>query len=241
VTRTGSLSSPCELDRLIPPEIVGDEFHRTLERLAARPDVRTILDIGASSGEGSTAALVSGALRNPMRPAIHCIEVSVPRFRRLEERYRDLGFVHCHNVSSVPLDRFPTEAQVDAFRRRVWTRFRFIRRAEVMRWLREDIEYLRRHGLSSDGIRSILAEHAIGRFDLVVIDGSEYTGTAECEAVYGARFIALDDIRTFKNYDNRRRLDADTAYRQIAGSRWLRNGFAVYERVVDPAGREEPA
>lgn len=219
------------LDRLIPPEIIDDEFHRTLERIAARADVRTILDIGASSGEGSTAALVAGAMRNPVRPTIHCIEVSVPRFEALEARYRTLEFVYCHNVSSVPVDWFPTEAQIDAFRRRVWTRFRFIRRAEVMRWLRQDIEYVLRHGLSQDGIRSIMADNGIESFDLVVIDGSEFTGPAECAVVYGARFIALDDIRTFKNYDNRRHLDADPAYRRIAAARRLRNGFAVYQRV----------
>jgi len=240
MTRTQSAPQVSELDRLIPPEIKDDEFYRTLERIAARADVRTILDIGASSGEGSTAALVAGAMRNPIRPTIHCIEVSVPRFEALEARYRSLEFVHCHNVSSVPVGLFPSEAHVDAFRRRVWTRFRFIRRTEVMRWLRQDIDYVLRHGLSRDGIRSIMADNGIDRFDLVVIDGSEFTGRAECEAVYGARFVALDDIRTYKNYDNRRRLDADPGYRCIAGARRLRNGFAVYERV-SPAGPEDLA
>ena len=49
------------------------------------------------------------------------------------------------------------------------------------------------------------------------------------------RFIALDDVRSFKNHDNRRTLDADPAYRCVARSRWLRNGFAVYERADEPA------
>jgi hypothetical protein len=233
VTRATAAASGSQLERLIAPEIAGDRLSRHLERLAATPGVRTILDVGASSGEGSTAALVAGALRNPDRPVIHCIEVSVTRFEALERRYLDHDFVHCHNVSSVPLDRFPTEAEIDAFRRRIWTRFRFIRRAEVMRWLRQDIEYVERHGLSATGIRSIRERFGVDRFDLVVIDGSEFTGPAELDEVYGARFLALDDVRTYKNLDNRRRLDGDPAYRRIAFAR-LRNGFAIYERTRAP-------
>lgn len=230
MSRTAVHPTGSELDHLIPPEIIDDRFHRALERLAATPGVRTILDIGASAGEGSTAALVSGALRNPVQPVIHCIEVSIPRYESLVQRYRDFDFVHCHNRSSVRVERFPRPAAIDAFRRRVWTRFRFIRRSEVMRWLRQDIDYLERHGLSADGIAMIHQTHAIGTFDLVVIDGSEFTGRAELVDVYGARFIALDDVRTYKNYDNERRLRRDPAYRLVESSRRLRNGFAIFER-----------
>ena len=234
--RVTTAVSPSELDRLIPPEIAGDTFHHTLERLAATAGVRTILDIGASSGEGSTAALVAGAGRNPDSPVVHCIEVSIPRHAALERRYRDTGFVHCHNISSISLDRFPTEADVDAFRRRTWTRFRFIRRSLVMGWLRQDIDYIEARGLSGNGIRDIRDRFGIDRFDLVIIDGSEFTGRAEMEDVYGARFIALDDVRTFKNHDNRRRLERDSSYRSIAAGR-LRNGFAVFERIGSPEAR----
>jgi len=240
MTRMTADSRPSELDRLIPAEIANDRFHCALESIAATSGVHTILDIGASAGEGSTSALVAGALRNPGRPAIHCLEVSIPRFEALERRYRDVDFVHCHNVSSVPIERFPTEAAIDAFRARVWTRFRFIRRAEVMRWLHQDIEYIERHGLSGEGIRSIMEQAGIDRFDIVVIDGSEFTGPADLEEVHGARFIALDDVRTYKNYDNRRRLEADSAYRRVSASYWLRNGFAIYERVREPTEENLP-
>jgi len=231
VTRYAKAAAISELDRLIPPEIVGDRFFRTLERIAAAPGVRTILEIGSSSGEGSTAALVSGALRNDPIPQIHCIEVSIPRFNALVRRYSGFDFVHCHNVSSVPLESFPQESAIDAFRARAWTRLRLIRRSEIMRWLHQDIEYVQRHGLSGEGIRAIARSYGIDAFDAVVIDGSEFTGPADLDRVYGARFIALDDVRTFKNYDNLRTLDADPGYRRIAGSRWLRNGFAVFERT----------
>ena len=223
-------ASPSSFDRLIPAEVRGDRFFRWIARIAATPGVRTILEIGSSAGAGSTVALLEGALRNPRTPAVHCIEASRPRFLALAARYRGHAFIHPHHVSSVPADRFPTAADIDAFRRRAWTRFRLVPRATVLGWLRQDLEYLEREGLSGAGIRTIMDRHGIQRWDAVLIDGSEFTGSAEMEEVYGARFLLLDDIRSFKNYDNQRRLAADPAYRRVARSRWLRNGFAIFER-----------
>lgn len=232
---------PSELDRLIPPEIVGDAFHRCIERVAATRGVRHVLEIGASAGAGSTEALVAGALRNDPTPTLHCLEVSIPRFEALRERHGGRSFVRCYNRSSVPAARFPAEAEVDAFRRRTWTRFRFIRRAKVMGWLRQDLDYLERHGLSGEGIKEIREGAGIARFDAVLIDGSEFTGAAEMEEVYGARFLLLDDVRTFKNLDNDRRLARDPAYRLVARGRRPRNGWAVWERVgASPAASSAP-
>ena len=69
----------------------------------------------------------------------------------------------------------------------------------MLRWLEQDVAYVQEHGLSAPGIQTIKRAHGIERFDLVLIDGSEFTGTAEMEEVYGARWLVLDDIRTLKN------------------------------------------
>ncbi len=225
--RTGS-----DLDQLIGPEIADDRLHEILEELAAREGVRSILEIGSSSGEGSTAALVRGARRNRFAPEIHCIKLSAPRFEHLVERYRSAPFVHCHRVSSVPLERFPTHAEVARFHRQAGSRLARIPLDEVARWLDQDLAYLRDHGLSGAGIQQIKRAHGIDAFDLVLIDGSEFTGAAEMEDVYGARFLALDDTRTLKNWANCERLQADPAYRLLEASSRLRNGFAVFERVT---------
>lgn len=219
------------LDRLIAPEIKDDPLYRWIARVAADPGVRHVLEIGSSSGEGSTEAFIAGALANPQPPTLHCIEVSRVRFRGLVERHREREFVRCYNTSSVPLEAFATMAEVDAFRRRAWTRFRFIRRGIVEGWLRQDLDYIAREGLSAHGIRRIREEAGIEAFDAVLIDGSEFTGRAEMDEVYGARFVLMDDTRAFKNFDNCERLRRDPAYRLLARSRWLRNGFAVFERI----------
>jgi hypothetical protein len=220
-----------ELDHVIPAEIAGDRLCELLEQLAARAEVRHILEIGSSSGEGSTAALARGARRNPSRPELHCMEVSAPRFEQLAARYREDEFVHCHRRSSVPLERFPTRADVERFWRDVPSRLHRTPLSEVLRWLEQDLVYVREHGLSGEGIRDIRDAHRIDRFDLVLIDGSEFTGTAELDEVYGARFLALDDVCSFKNFENCERLKGDPSYRLVEESARLRNGFAVFERT----------
>jgi hypothetical protein len=222
------------LDRLIPPEIRGDRLYEWIVKIAATPGVRQIVEIGSSSGAGSTEAFVLGALRNAVRPDIHCIEISRRRFAALVERYRGHDFVHCHNCSSVPIESFPDAAAIDAFRRRTWSRFRFIRRATVLQWLRQDLDYMRLHGMSAHGIRQIREQHGIAQFDAALIDGSEFSGPADLNEVYGARFLLLDDIRSYKNGDNYQRLRRDPMYDLIASSRWLRNGFAIFERSSRP-------
>ena len=218
-------------DRLIPPEITRDRFSRAIAEVAATPGVREILEIGSSCGAGSTEAWVAGVLRNPDSPRLHCIEVSTVRHEALAERWRDYPFVQTYNVSSVPLEQFPTADEVTAFYRSVRSRLRRTPLPVVLQWLQDDIDYVRDHGLSGDGIGDIRRKHGIDVFDAVLIDGSEFTGERELDAVYGARFVLLDDTRTFKNWRNAERLEADAAYRLVTKSRFTRNGFAVFERA----------
>ena len=98
----------------------------------------------------------------------------------------------------------------------------------------QDIDYVRCTGVNEDGIERIKREHDIDCFDMVLIDGSEFTGKYELDKVYGARFILLDDINGFKNYDNYQRLVADQTYQLIAENWKVRNGYAVFKRIADP-------
>lgn len=221
-----------DLERVLAPQIRNERFYRSIRAVAATRGVRAILEIGASSGGGSTEALVAGALANPDGPPqVHSIEVSKARFAPLLARYRHLPFVHAWNVSSVPSSAFPSEDEVARFHRDVRSKLRNNRLPKVLGWLRQDLAYLAEHpDLDVEGIRRIQQETGISTFDAVLIDGSEFTGAAELERVAGARFLLLDDTRSFKNWENDHRLRADPTYRRIASSWWTRNGWAVYER-----------
>jgi hypothetical protein len=220
------------LDDLIPAEIAGDSFSDIIEEIAAMAGVREILEIGSSTGDGSTAAWVRGALRNPVRPRLHCFEVSVERHAALVERWGTQEFVHCHHISSIPVERFPSAAEVERFYDEAPSRLRNFDLQTVLGWLQQDIDYLRDHGLSSPGIAQIKERYGIETFDAVLIDGSEFAGPAELEEVYGAKFLLLDDTETFKNWDSSRRLEADANYRLIRADPETRNGFAVFERAA---------
>ncbi len=226
------------LDFGIAPEIHGDAFHRSLFELAKRPDLHSFLEIGSSSGEGSTQALVSGIRTRDDRSDVRmfCMEISRARFEELQNNYADDGFVHCYNVSSIPAAAFPGAAEVERFHQ-VSERYRFRpkRRArkltQTLGWLQRDLDYIAESGADGAGIRLIKQDQGIEFFDFVLIDGSEFTGERDLYEVIGAKVIALDDIRSFKCYNAHRILMADINYRLLEKRPHTRNGFSIFERV----------
>ena len=218
-----------ELDHVIPGEIKDDQFYDAIIRVARSSGLTDILEIGASSGAGSTEAFVKGISQNPERPTLHCLEVSAPRYEALVTRYRDVSFVRCYHASSVALDDFPTAETVEAAIRTHDLAFGPADLNEVLRWRRQDIDYITDHQVPQSGIRAIKVENGITTFDAVLIDGSEFTGSAELAEVHGARFMLLDDIRTYKNHANYRALLDDAAYTLVEAQPELRNGYAVFE------------
>jgi hypothetical protein len=226
--RTLNLGS--DYDLTIPPEIVDDEFYEAITSLARTAPIRTALEIGSSTGEGSTTAFVQGLRANPNRPLLLCLEVSLPRFAELQRRYGQDPQVKCYNLTSVPLDRFPTEAEVTDFYNSRQSKLNKVPLREVLRWLRQDIRYIGQLDPTQNGIQMIKKQNGIDTFGMVLIDGSEFTGPAELDEVYGADYILLDDIGTFKNLRNYERLSDDPAYHLLASNVTLRNGYAVFER-----------
>lgn len=222
--------SNSELNRLIPPEIKNDEFYATLQRITREENIKTVLEIGSSSGEGSTEAFVTGIRHNPHKPILFCMEVSKTRFTELQKRYENDDFVKVYNLSSVPIESFPSEKEVVDFYNNTENNLKNYPLERVLYWLRQDIEYVKNSGLSEHGIRKIKQENNIDYFDLVLIDGSEFTGNAELDEIYGAKYICLDDINTFKNYRNFLRLLEDSSYTLINCNKNIRNGYAIFKQ-----------
>jgi len=219
-----------ELNSLIPPEIKNDELYDAIQRIAREEDIKTVLEIGSSSGEGSTEAFVTGLRQNPNKPTLFCMEVSRTRFAELRKSYANDSFVKCYNVSSVSLDQFSDENEIITFYNTTRSNLNYYPLARVLGWLHQDIEYVKSSGVFSDGIKKIKTENNIDFYDVVLIDGSEFTGSAELEEVYGAKFILLDDINTFKNNKNLNRLSTDSAYTLIERNSRVRNGYAIFKK-----------
>jgi hypothetical protein len=218
-----------DLDRVIPPEVNNDDLYAMIRTLAAEAPVTTMLEIGSSSGTGSTRAFVEGMLQNPHSPSLFCLEVSSRRHAELARRYAHLPSVHTYNLPSVLADDFPSEEVVTEYFQ-LHGQVYGVRLPELIRWLRQDIAYTKRLRVEQGGIQVIKDQNRIDTFGIVLIDGSEFTGNAELQQVIGADYLILDDTRTFKNAANRRLLADSPEYELIAESGTTRNGFAAFRR-----------
>ena len=222
-----------ELNYLIPPEIKNDEFYTAIQKICREEDIQTVLEIGSSSGGGSTEAFVTGLRENPHNPKLFCMEVSKTRFAELKKIYEKDDFVKCYNVSSISLEKFPEKSEVIDFYRSTQNNLRLYPLEQVLGWLEQDIEYVKKSGVADNGIQKIKQENSIEYFDLVLIDGSEFTGSAELDEVYGAKYILLDDIETFKNYQSHSKLLTDNNYILIAENKHIRNGYSIFKKVSE--------
>ena len=219
-----------ELDSIIAPEIRDDEFYNLIVELARTQEIATVLEIGSSAGGGSTEAFVTGLAANPKAPKLFCMEVSRPRFEELSRRYAGHGFVTCYNTSSVALAGFATPAKLTEFYNSTPTNLNYYPLQRVLGWLQQDLDYVREAGFDQDGIELIRRENRLEHFDMVLIDGSEFTGASELDRVYGARWLLLDDVNAYKNFANYQRLQQDPNYELFRENWQLRNGYAVFKK-----------
>jgi len=138
-------------------------------------------------------------------------------------------------MSSVPVAQFPTREDVINFYNSIKSPLNQYPPIEITRWLKQDIDYLKNHPeIEQNGIQKIKTQNNIEHFDLVLIDGSEFTGRAELEEVYGANIIILDDITTYKNYYSHQKLLQDSQYILVRQNSKLRNGYSIFRKIDFP-------
>lgn len=220
------------MDHIIQPEIINDEFHAKLKQYASRKDLRTFLEIGSSSGEGSTEAFFS-AIKERSDVAevrLFCLELSRGRFKALAKQYAKWDFVRCHNISSVTASELPSQEEVVNFYHATQTALNNYPLDTVLGWLDQDIKYIRDSGSDANGINLIKQANHIKHFDMVLIDGSEFSGECELRHTIGAKVIALDDINSFKCWNAYQTLLHTTHYQLKEHNFMLRNGYAIFEK-----------
>jgi hypothetical protein len=220
------------MDDIIQPEILNDEFHYALKKYASRHDLKTFLEIGSSSGAGSTDAFVTGIKNRNDKSQVQlfCMEVSRVRFKALANHYAAEDFVRCYNISSIQANELPSKEEVVNFYNSTTTKLNQHPIETVLDWLRQDIEYIKNSGSDLNGIQLIRTANHIHQFDMVLIDGSEFTGERELHHTMGARVIALDDVNAFKCWNAYQTLLHTTHYYLKEHNFSLRNGFAIFEK-----------
>jgi hypothetical protein len=221
------------LDQIIGGEICGDAFYDLLKSYASRLDLKLFLEIGSSAGGGSTQAFVDAISKrvDSDHVSVYCFELSKNRFKLLTETYNAFPFIKPYNVSSISTNEFPAVSSVTDFYQNVKSSLNDYPIETILQWYWQDINYIKNSGLDQNGIVHVREKNRINVFDMVLIDGSEFTGEVELNFVIGSKVIALDDINTFKCYDAFNKLSADSNYVLKHSNRKLRNGFAIFERI----------
>ncbi len=214
--------------RSAPPGEKQDAFLNLIRDLCATETLRHVLAIGGSAG--STEAIAQGLSRNPGAPALFCIEASPERFEALSASHAGRSFVTCYPGCAVALADFPGEEVVEHFYRTETAAKAGAPLAEVLRRLDREVSEVRNGAVPAGVLERIRAEHSITAFDMVLIDGSDFTGEAELDKVLGARLIILADTTTFKGFRARQRLLADPNYELITDERAVHRGVAAFRR-----------
>jgi len=215
---------------IIPPEIKYDPFYHSIINLIQNSnDIHNILEIGASSGDGSTEAFQIGKKNKNIK--LFSLEVCTERFNVLKTRYNSDPDFFPYNISSIKLSEFPDKNVVVDFYNTCSTILNNTPLETVLKWYENDIMYIKSNGIEENGIEMVKAEHNIDTFDCVLIDGSEFTGLVEYNHIRGAKYILLDDINTYKTFQTNELLASDPTYKCLCINNNVRNGFAIYKRI----------
>jgi SAM-dependent methyltransferase len=213
-------------DFQIPTEVVpGDGLYEELVRISARADTLSVLEVGCSDGQGSTAAIVTGfglRRREYAEPRLYCIDSSRARAAACRERYKKLPNVHVLCGLSCGAGDVASEEEIRAYKGVYSTSL-------LLTWRAGWDQYIAETKPCVDMIASAITLNG-GPFDVVVLDGGEFSARYELDKTYGSRWIVLDDTQSFKNASNYVRLLADRSYTLVSCDPGRRNGWAVFGR-----------
>lgn len=217
-------------NNIIPPEIYNDEFSEDIIKIVKNNDLKHILEIGSSNGEGSTTVIITAILNRSFFSEVNllCLEASIERFKALKKRFQDFSFVKCYNSSSIKLEEFPSEEKIKSFYNNIKSNLNKFSEQTIISWLHEDKNYLIKNNIKTNAIEDLKENLKIQSFDFVLIDGSEFTGEIELSKVIGSKFIALDDIETYKNYLSHKTLMKSKDYSVLKINTKLRNGYSIF-------------
>ncbi|MBF2052217.1 MAG: glycosyltransferase [Candidatus Sericytochromatia bacterium] len=220
------------MDATLIAALDAEPFYRWLYQMAREEPLQHVLEIGSANGQGSTRILIE-ALRQHRQPVmLHCLEADPERFAELQN-HCSADWVQAYPFLSVYPLQYPTPEDLKAFQQAYATRWRQLPLNQTLEWLAGERALYAAYAAGPNpvsGVAHLKAQLGIEAFDMVVLDGGEFSGPADLDAVYGTRILVLDDINTYKNHRNYLRLKADPAYYLIQEDWQVRHGAAVFKR-----------
>lgn len=204
----------------------GDPLAETLTELIGTYSPRTILDIGASDGTGSTQIMHDAS----DEAVIYCIELDPDRFASLKQFARDRNRIHPYYCASVKTGLIEKDMIIQASKLFPnWDAWRSVGLQYMLDWYDRTLIVLSMVEIP-DGIDYIKNRHGITDFDMVLMDGSPFSGMAELQLVLGSDVIVMDDVNDIKCHEPYHYMMEREDYQLLSQDLNFRNGFAVFKK-----------
>jgi hypothetical protein len=211
------------------PEILNDEFFCAIKECVKVFKSKTILEIGSWDGKGSTQSFIQSIVENKLSSQLYCLEAQKDRYEQLVNNMKSFSFVKCYNRLSGTIKDLRSEQDIRDFIKKYPALLISQNPVEkVLGWRKQEDTWPL--GVLDNGIEIIKKENNIKNFDMVLIDGSEFTGVRDFELTIDSDVFLLDDINAMKNYENYLTLKNDKKYFLVKSNWHLRNGYAIFKR-----------
>lgn len=202
-------------------------LYMMLFQLASTQKVRHILEVGSASGDGSTRILAK-AIENA-KAQLYCLEAQPERFQELQALYQNNPQVIPLPYLSVYPPQFPALETVVSHWQQGQSILKRYPLEEVSQWYHGE-KMLAAQSAEVSGIAYIKETYGIEQFDLVLLDGAEFLGEQDYEAVKGASLLVLDDTLSYKNKAVLERLQGDPDYYPLYTFDHWGHGCASFKR-----------
>jgi predicted O-methyltransferase YrrM len=208
---------------------LGGAIGQALHEIAARPDVERVLETGTWNGEGSTYCIASGLAHAWGR--LTTVEADPALYAEARRYYdgRGLPVELVEGLTVSAEDILPYEAYVPAIEQ---TTYEAEAPGAHRAWYERDLERART-AARTEVLRGLIKRD--GWYDLVFLDGGDFTSEAEFRLVqpYIRQWLVLDDTNprmSIKNARNRDRVVLNPEWEVVEDHPDDRCGWLVARR-----------
>lgn len=191
------------------------DFGKKIYELAKDITGGVFVDIGTWNGLGSTKCFIE-AMKDNSSSKLYSIENNTEKYESaksqwtsvVEEHKLDVDFINGTLVSNSKIDEWIDENNI-------------LLNENESYWLSID---------KTNSVNLIILD--CSKIDILLIDGSEFTGYLEMMLLKDkSNYILLDDVNSMKNKYSREYLISDNDFELIEEDLSSRNGYSIFKRI----------